>query len=86
MEPGIEEQRQAAHELLDCLPAEKLSVVRNLLEVLAEPINCTAEEAALEAEELSPDTEAAIVGARASLARGESVTHEELLREFGLRQ
>jgi hypothetical protein len=36
MEPDLDQQRQQAHALLDLLPAEKLSVVRSLLEGVSE--------------------------------------------------
>ena len=37
-----------------------------------------------EEEEITPETAAAMDRARASLARGEGIPHEEILREFGL--
>ena len=38
----------------------------------------------MEEEEITPDTAAAIDRARASLARGEGISHEDVLHEFGL--
>jgi len=38
----------------------------------------------VEEEEITPDTAAAIDRARASLARGEGIAHEDVLHEFGL--
>ncbi|HME10907.1 MAG TPA: hypothetical protein VKG25_27875 [Bryobacteraceae bacterium] len=40
----------------------------------------------MEEEDLTPDTAAALDRARASLARGEGIPHDEVLREFGLKQ
>jgi hypothetical protein len=40
----------------------------------------------VEEEEIAPETAAALDRARTSLARGEGIPHEEILREFGLRQ
>jgi len=40
----------------------------------------------VEEEDLTPDTAAALDRARASLARGEGIPHDEVLREFGLKQ
>lgn len=37
-----------------------------------------------EAKELTPETAASLDHARASLARGEGIPHEDILREFGL--
>jgi len=38
----------------------------------------------VEEEEITPETAAALDRGRASLARGEGIPHEEILREFGL--
>lgn len=38
----------------------------------------------MEEEEITEETAAALDRASASLARGESMSHEEILREFGL--
>jgi hypothetical protein len=84
MEPDLVRQRQQAHALIDVLPEEKLSVVRDLLEVLVEPLSRSLAVAPVEEEELTPETVAALNRASASLDRGEGVSHEEILREFGL--
>ena len=86
MEPNLNEDRQQAHALLDLLPAEKLNAVRSLLEVLVEPLERSLALAPVEEEALSSETAAALERARASLARGEGIPHEEILREFGQRQ
>ena len=84
MEPNLNEDRQQAHALLDLLPAEKLNAVRSLLEVLVEPLERSLALAPVE-EALTSETAAALERARASLARGEGIAHEEILREFGQR-
>ena len=38
METELNQERRQAHALLDALPAEKLNAVRNLLEVMVEPL------------------------------------------------
>jgi hypothetical protein len=78
------QQRQQVHLLIDMLPEEKLSVVHGLLEVLVEPLSRTLATAPVEDEDLTADAAAALDRARASLARGEGVSHDEVLREFGL--
>jgi hypothetical protein len=87
MELDLAQQRRHAHSLLDVLPGEKLSAVYSLLEVLADlPANSFARSLAMapvEEEELTPETILALDRANASLDRGESVSHEEILREFG---
>ena len=84
MEPNLNQERRQAHALLDVLPAEKLHAVRSLLEVMLEPLARSLALAPVEEEEITPDTAAALDRARSSLARGEGIPHEEILREFGL--
>jgi len=78
------QERQQAHALLDMLPDEKLAAVRGLLEVMVEPLSRSLASAPVEDEEITDETAAAIERSRASLARGEGIPHEEILREFGL--
>lgn len=84
LQPDLARQRQEAHLLLDVLPVEKLSAVRSILEVLVEPLSGTLAAAPIEDEDLTSDAAAALDRARESLARGEGVSHQEVLREFGL--
>jgi hypothetical protein len=84
MEPDVIQQRQEARALLDVLPDEKLTSVRSLLEVMVEPLARSLALAPVDDEELTPETSAALDRASASLARGEGISHEEILSEFGL--
>lgn len=84
MEPNLDQDRLEAHALIDALPANKLSAVKSLLEVMVEPLMRSLALAEVEREELTPDTAAALARARASVARGEGVTHDEILSEFDL--
>jgi hypothetical protein len=84
MEADLALQRREAHLLLDVLPEEKLLAVRSLLEVMVEPFSRSLAMAPVEDEEVTPETAAALDRARASLSRGEGVSHDEILREFGL--
>jgi hypothetical protein len=86
VEPNLEQERRHAHELLDLLSAGKLNAVRTLLEVLVEPMARTLALAQDEEEVLTAETAAALEHARASLDRGEGISHDEILREFGSRQ
>jgi len=81
---NLNSERQQAHFLLDAFPDEKASAVRGLLEVMVEPLSHSLAKAPVEEEELTPETAAALDRARASLARGEGICHDKLLREFGL--
>jgi hypothetical protein len=84
MELDLAQQRQQAHLLIDVLPEEKLFAVRNLLEVLVEPLSRSLAGAPVEAEELTPETMAALHRAGAQIDRGEVISHAEVLREFGV--
>jgi hypothetical protein len=86
MEQNLDQERRQAHALLDALPAEKLNAVRSLLEVMVEPLARSLALAEVEEEALAPNTVAALDRARASLARGEGIPHDEIMREFGLKQ
>ena len=85
-EPNLDQERRQAHALLDALPAEKLNAVRSLLEVMVEPLARSLALAPVEEDGLTPNTAAALDRARASLDRGDGIPHDEILREFGLKQ
>lgn len=88
MEPDLARQRQQAHALLDLLPAEKLNAVRRVLEVMVDPsgdpLARSLANATVDTEPVSAEEAAALDEAHASIARGEGIPHEEILREFGL--
>ena len=86
MGTDAKQERQQAHALLDLLPAEKLAAVRSLLEVMVEPLSHSLASAPIDDEKVGPETAAALDRARASLARGEGIPHEDVLREFGIRK
>ena len=82
MTHDIGNEKKQAHELIERLPPTQLSAVVGLLEAMLDPValaNAPAEE-----EEITPETASALNRARESLARGEGIPHEEILREFGL--
>jgi hypothetical protein len=83
MEMNLNQERQEAH-ALDMLPSAQLNAVRSLLEVMVEPLARSLALAPVEDDEITPETSAALERSRASVARGEGVPHEEILREFGL--
>ena len=82
----VTQERREAHALLDMLPADKLNAIRSLLEVMVEPLSRSLALAPVEEEEITPETAEALQHSRASLARGEGIPHEEILREFGSSQ
>ena len=56
----------------------------SLLQVMTGPLSRALASAPVEEEEITSETAAALDRARASLARGEGIPHEDILREFGL--
>ena len=82
MELDLVQLRQQAHLLIDVLPEKKLFAVHSPLEVLVEPLSRSLAMAPVEEEELTPETVAALNRSGDQLDRGESVSHEEILREF----
>jgi hypothetical protein len=83
MQFTLERQREQAHWIIDALPEDKLQTARHLLDGLVEPLSLSLAKAPFDEEELTPETIASIELARASLRRGEGISHEEILREFG---
>ena len=51
---------------------------------MVEPLSRSLALAPVEEEEITPATAAALDRARGSLARGEGLPHEDILKEFGL--
>ena len=86
MESDRTQERRQAHALLDRLSDEQLDAVRNLLEVMVEPLSRSLALAPVEDDEITPETAAALDGASASLDRGEGIPHDDILREFGLKK
>lgn len=82
----MSDPKEHAHALLDMLPEEKLTAVVGLLEVMVEPLARSLALAPVEEEDITPETATALDHARASLAHGDGIPHEEILREFGLRR
>jgi hypothetical protein len=77
-------EKQQAHQLLDQLDAGQLAAVVHLLQVMTGRLSHSLASAPVEEEELTSETAAALDRARASLARGEGIPHDDILREFGL--
>jgi hypothetical protein len=80
----LTQQRQQARALLDVLPAEKLTAVRSLLEVMVDPVARAVALAPPEDEEISEEEERAVAQAHEWLKHNKPIPHEEVLAEFGL--
>ena len=82
-EPGNEKQH--GHELIDQLDAAQVSAVVPLLQfMLLDPLSRSLAAAPVEPQPVYPEEAAALDQARASLDRGQGISHEDILREFGL--
>jgi hypothetical protein len=77
-------EKQQAHDLIERLAPSQISAVVHLLQVMTGPLSRALASAPVEEEEITSETAAALDRARASLARGEGIPHEDILREFGL--
>ena len=78
------QEKQQVHSLVDQLAPNQVTAVRGLLEVMLDPVAHSIATAAIEEEEITPETAAALDRARVSMDRGEGIRHEDILREFGL--
>jgi hypothetical protein len=78
-------EKQHAHELIDQLDPAQVSAVVPLLQfMLLDPVSRSLAAAPVEQDSVSPEEAAALDQARASLGRGQGISHEDILREFGL--
>jgi hypothetical protein len=84
MESDRVQERRRAHALLDRLSDDQIGAVRNLLEVMIEPLGRSLALAPVEDEDITAETAAALGRARESIARGEGLAHDDILRGFGL--
>jgi hypothetical protein len=76
--------KQQAHELIDSMAPGQVVAVVGLLKVMADPLTRTLANAPYDDEPVSAEEAREIAAARASLARGEGVSNDEVLAEFGL--
>jgi len=78
-------EKQHAHELIDQLDPAQVSAVVPLLQfMLLDPLSRSLAAAPVEQEPVSPKEVSALDRARTSLDRGQGISHEDILREFGL--
>lgn len=84
METDITQERRQAHVLLDLLPAEKLTAVVHLLQVMSDPVARSLANAPVEDEPISEEETRAVDASNAWLRSHEPIPHEDVLAEFGL--
>jgi hypothetical protein len=76
--------KQQAHELIERLAPEQIAALVGLLQALLDPVALAIANAPYDDEPVTEEEEREIAQARAAIARGECVSHEEVLAEFGL--
>jgi hypothetical protein len=76
--------KQQAHELIDAMAPGQVSAVVGLLKIMLDPFTRTLANAPFDDEPVSAEEAREIAAARASLARGEGVSNDDVLAEFGL--
>src|ERR1700689_4230180 len=84
MANGSSDEKQHAHELIDRMAPGQVAAVVGLLEIMLDPLARTLASAPYDAEPVSAEEAREVEAAKASLARGEGIPHEEVLAEFGL--
>jgi hypothetical protein len=79
------DEKQQAYELIDRLPPTQLTAVVGLLEAMLDPVARSIATAPIEDEEILPELAAELDAAHASIAGGEGIPHEEILRQFKIK-
>jgi hypothetical protein len=79
-------EREQARELLEQLEPNQLLAVVRLLRVMIDPLARSIADAPVENEEILPQTAVELDAAHASIARGEGISHDEILRQFGAKR
>lgn len=77
--------KQEAHELIERLSTGQVIAAVGLFKAMLDPVSIALANAPYDDEPVSDEEARDIAAARASLARGEGIPHEEVLREFGLK-
>ena len=83
IQKSMADKKEHAHELIEQLAPNQLSAVVRLLEVMIDPLCRSVANTTIEDEEILAETAAELDAAHASIARGEGIPHEDILRKFG---
>jgi hypothetical protein len=76
--------KQEAHELIERLSTGQVIAAVGLFKAMLDPVSVALANAPIDDEPVSEQETREIAEARASIARGEGIPHDEVLREFGL--
>jgi hypothetical protein len=78
------DDRQHAHELIDRMAPGQVAAVVGLLEIMLDPFARTLASAPYDDEPVSEEEAREAEASKKSLARGEGISHDDVLAEFGL--
>jgi hypothetical protein len=78
--------KQQAHELIDRMVPSQVSALVTLLKVMLDPVSVALANAPYDDEPISEDEARDLDVARASVAHGEGIPHEQVLAELGITQ
>jgi hypothetical protein len=76
--------KEHVHQMLDQLDMSQLAAVAHLLEVLTDPISRSLAAAPFDHGAIAAFEAAELDKAHAAIQRGEGITHEDMLREYGI--
>ena len=77
--------KQALHQLIDQLPTEQVTAAMRYMQYLcADPVLLSLLNAPLDDEQYTEGQRAGDAEAESSIARGNGISHDEVLHEFGL--
>ena len=76
--------REEVQRLLDSVPDDRLAQVQAVIEPFADPVALALANAPDDDEEFTDEDLAALAEARENYRRGETIPHEEVMREPGL--
>ncbi|MBV8113154.1 MAG: hypothetical protein JO300_00310 [Silvibacterium sp.] len=76
--------KKQAHELIERMSVAQVSAVVGLLEAMLDPVSVSLANAPTDDEPVSAEEARDVAEARAAYERGEVVSHEEVLSEFGV--
>jgi len=84
MASAANDPKQEAHELIERLSTGQVIAAVGLFKAMLDPVSVALASAPSDDEPVSEEEARDIAAARTSLARGEGIPHEEVLREFSL--
>lgn len=76
--------REHAHQMIDQLDPTQLAAIAHILEVLTDPVFRSLANAPFDAEPISAAEAAELDETHAAIQRGQGISHEDMLREFGI--